>query len=260
VSARARPSAGLPGRGDETGGAVTLLVMLMVPVCVLAAVVAAAVPKRLAAQASADSAAANLASLAAGWRDAQGRDHGRIGWFPPDCGPAPARTASQIPEALGDDLQHACETLAESLLADLGARGFDESAMAGFYSSAYTTSAGSAAQGDGHLASLPCHAGGRAVIAEAAHLALAADWGAGDWATAQIWPHGIKIRSEAIGRIARAASNDTTESAGEDGVTPDGLPDCGELFDTALHQGLLRLGDEALSFAETLPTRTAYGN
>ena len=242
---RARP----PRHSDETGGAVTLLVMLMVPVCVLAAVVAAAVPRRIAAQTSADSAASNLASLAAGWRDAQGRDHGRIGWFPPDCGPAPDSAASQVPEALGADLQSACETLARSLLADLGARGFDESAIAGFYSSAYTTSTGSATQGDAHAASLPCRAGGRAVIADAAHVALAADWGARDWATAHVWPDGITIRSEAIGRITRPAGDDST-----------GPPDCGALFDATLLEGLPRLGDEALSFAETLPTRTAFGN
>lgn len=244
MRARARP----PRRGDETGGAVTLLVMLMVPVCVLAAVVAAAVPRRIAAQASADSAAASLASLAAGWRDTQGRDHGRIGWFPPDCGPASDRAASQAAEALRADLQNACETLARSLLADLGARGFDEAAIAGFYSSAYTT------QGHAHAASLPCRAGGRAVIADAAHVALAADWGAGDWATAQVWPDGITIRSEAVGRIARAPGEDMSES--EDGMAPD----CGGLFERALHEGLPRLGEEALSFAETLPTRTAFGN
>ena len=245
----ARPPAGPPRRSDETGGAVTLLVMLMVPVCVLAAVVAAAVPRRIAAQASADSAAGNLASLAAGWRDVQGRDHGSIGWFPPDCGPAPDRAASQVPEALGADLRHACKTLAGSLLADLGARGFDESALAGFYSSAYTTSTGSTTQGDAHAASLPCHAGGRTVIADAAHVALAADWGARDWATAHVWPDGITIRSEAIGRITRPVGD---ESAGP--------PDCGGLFDTALHEGLPRLGDAAQSFTETLPTRTAFGN
>lgn len=254
MRAHARPPAGSPRRSDETGGAVTLLVMLMVPVCVLAAVVAAAVPRRIAAQASADSAAGNLASLAVGWRDAQGRDHGRIGWFPPDCSPASNRAASQIPEALGADLQDACKTLARSLLADLGARGFDEAAIAGFYSSAYTT------QGHAHASSLPCRAGGRAVIADAAHVALAADWGAGDWATAQVWPGGITIRSESVGRIAQATGNDSAGSAGQEGMTPSGSPDCGELFDTALHEGLPRLGDEALSFAETLPTRTAFGN
>ncbi|WP_419853877.1 hypothetical protein [Candidatus Poriferisodalis sp.] len=248
MRARAR-QAGSPRHSDETGGAVTLLVMLMVPVCVLAAVVAAAVPRRIAAQASADSAAANLASLAAGWRDAQGRDHGRIGWFPPDCDPAPDRAASQAPEALDADLQSACETLARSLLADLGARGFDESAIAGFYSSAYTTSTGSTAHSDAHPASLLCRAGGRAVIADAAHVALAADWGTRDWATAHVWPDGITIRSEAIGRITRPTGDDSA-----------GPPDCGGLFDTALHEGLPRLSDEAQSFAETLPTRTAFGN
>ncbi|WP_419855378.1 hypothetical protein [Candidatus Poriferisodalis sp.] len=249
MRARARQSAGPPKRGDETGGAVSLLVMLMVPVCVLAAVVAAAVPRRIAAQASADSAASNLASLAAGWRDVQGRDHGRIGWFPPDCGPAPDRAGGQAAEALGADLQSACETLARSLLADLGARGFDESDITGFYSSAYTTSTGSATQGDAHPASLPCRAGGRAVIADAAHVALAADWGARDWATAHVWPDGITIRSEAIGRITQPAGDDNT-----------GPPDCGGLLDATLLEGLPRLSDEALSFAETLPTRTAFGN
>lgn len=249
MSARARPSAEPAPRSDETGGAVTLLVILMAPVFVLAAVTAAAVPQRIAAQTTADSAAGNLASLAAGWRDAQGRYHGGISWFPPDCSPAPGRAAGRAAEALDADLQRACETLARSLLAGLGARGFDESALAGFYSSSYTASTSSTALSDTHPASLPCRAGGRAVIADAAHVALAADWGARDWATARVWPDGITIRSEAIGRITLPAVGDSAEP-----------PDCGALLDTVLHEGLPRLGDEALSFAETLPTRTAFGN
>lgn len=258
VSALAPTGPGLPGRGDERGGAVTLLVMLMVPVCVLAAVTATAVPERLAAQAVADSAADSLAVLAVAWRDAQGRDHGRIGWFPPDCTPAPGRAADRSAEALGAELRDACEILTGSLLAGLGGRGFDESAVAGFYSSAYTTAALAAAPGDSHAASVPCRAASGAVTVDAAHLALAADWGAGGWATAQVWPDGITIRSEAIGRVTRPAPDAATGPA-DDGNALGRLPDCGDRLRYASDQPTRRLSDEALSLAEALPTRTAFG-
>lgn len=239
-------------RRDERGGALSLLVILMVPVCVLAAVAAAAAPKRLAARSAADAAAGDLASLTVAWRDAQERDHDAVGWFFDDCapieradkGPAPDEAvASQGP---GEDFQHVCETLTASLLAGLSVRGFDVSTVAGFYSSAYTAAAQEAEAGK-QTVSVPCHAGGDAVVGEAVYLALTAEWASGDWAAAQLWPGGIIIGADAVGRI-------THHSAATDAVA-----ECGELFDTAPLQSQTDLGDQARSAAWSLPTHTPFG-
>lgn len=267
-------------RDDQSGGAVSLLVLLMVPVCVLAAVAAAAVPKRLAARSAADTAAGSLATLAAGWRDAQGRDHDAVGWFFPDCGPPTARPQQPTqdrdepagpssrpdpddsgpdasppqaadrdgPEVASGELRNACETLTRSLLAGLSARGFDSDTLAGYYSSAYTTASPAPDSGK-HPAPLPCHAGGGTVVGDAAYLAIAAEWAATDWAAAQVWPDGITIAAEALGRIAR-----------HDPAAAGTAPACGELLSLTAPGGRPRLGSEARSLAASLPTSTPFAS
>lgn len=247
MSTRGRETAAQRQRTDETGGAVSLMVMLMVPVCVLAAITAAAVPKRLAAHSAADAAASNLATLAIAWRDAQGRDHDAVGWFFDDCAPYGGAAAEAAPGSTGDDLRHACETLTGSLLAGLSVRGFDSDTLTGFYSSAYTT-ASPAIDGDVHPASVPCHAGGGTVVADAAYLALAAEWATGDWAAAQVWPGGTTISAEAVGRITRP------------GVTATAVNECGELLDITALAARPRLAERARSAAVSLPTHTVFGN
>lgn len=253
-------------RRDERGGAVSLLVILMVPVCVFAAIAATAVPKRLAARSAADAAASDLASLAVAWRDAQGRDHDAIGWFFDDCAPIeradegfahdepsdkqadaaslPSETAAGGEQ--GRDIRHACETLTASLLAGLSVRGFDASSVAGFYSSAYTTAAQEASVHK-HTVIVPCRSGGDAVVGDAVYLALSAEWASGDWAAAQLWPDGITIGAEAVGRITHS------------GTDKDAVAECGELFDTAPLESQTRLGDQARSAAWSLPTHVAFG-
>ena len=224
----------------------TLLVMLMVPVCVLAAVVAAAVPRRLAAEAAVDSAANNLATLAVAWRDAQARDHASVGWFFPDCAPTTAHTPPEGLAALGSELAPACEALTESVLAGLSARGVDGTTVTGFYSSAYTARAIS--DGD-HGASLPCHPGGRTVVTDAVHLGLAADWATTDWAASQVWPRGLRIATETVG-TARVPAADGTIAE----------PACGNLLDLEPLDTRSPSDATARQFAESLPTRTAFGH
>ena len=77
--------AGCPRRGDEAGGAVSLWVVLMVPVSAFAAVVAMAGPQRMAAESSMDEAADDLAAMAVAWRDGQSTDEGALPAFPPEC-------------------------------------------------------------------------------------------------------------------------------------------------------------------------------
>ncbi len=280
VRARRSKAVARRRRDDHCGGAVSLLVLLMVPVCVLAAVAAAAVPKRFAARSAADTAAGNLATLAAGWRDAQGRDYDAVGWFFPDCGPPTARpqqptedrdepagpssrpepddggpdaSPSQAadrdgPEAPSGDLRRACETLTRSLLAGLSARGFDSDTLAGYYSSAYTTASPAPNSGK-HPASLPCHAGGGTVVGDATYLAITAEWATTDWAAAQVWPVGITIAAEALGRIAT-----------HDPAAAGTAPPCGELLSLTTPGGRPRLDDEARSIAASLPTNTPFAS
>lgn len=257
TQARAVPSERTtPGRGeagiaprlrttrgrDETGGAVSLLVMLMTPVLVLAAVTAAAVPKRLAAEAAADDATRSLASLAVAWRDAQMRGHEPVDWFFPGCGTAARGGPVPNPGTRADDMQDACEALADGVLAALSARGFDTANVAGFYSSAYTTGSGQ------HAASLPCHAGGRGVVADAVHLGFAADWAGADWAAAQVWPRGVRIGAEAVATVSYP-------TAGGRGA----LPACADQFKLAPPDARTASRSAARRLAESLPTRTAFG-
>ena len=79
-------------RGDERGGAISLWVVLMVPVSAFAAVVAMAGPQRLAAESSMQDAADDLADFAVAWRDGHSTPTGELRAFPPDCA---ARTEQQ---------------------------------------------------------------------------------------------------------------------------------------------------------------------
>ena len=72
-------------RRDQSGGAVSLWVVLMVPVSAFAAVVAMAGPQRMAAESSMDEAAEDFATLAVAWRDGRGKPRGSLPAFPPEC-------------------------------------------------------------------------------------------------------------------------------------------------------------------------------
>ena len=89
-------------RADEAGGAVSLWVVLMVPVSAFAAVVAMAGPQRMAAESSMDEAAEDLASMAVAWRDGQNADEGALPTFPPECSNQGQRTRFDIDIAVLD--------------------------------------------------------------------------------------------------------------------------------------------------------------
>ena len=176
------------GRLDERGGAVSLWVVLMVPVAIFAAVAAMAAPLRLRAETSVDEAAADLAKLAAAWRHGEEAPRGLLEGFPPEC-------ASGDPYVSGR-----CEALFEPLARDLGSLGVDLRSLRGYYSDALTAAPASGA--------LPCGigdpAGYRAVVLDATHVAIVADWRDAGWAAAQVWPRGLQMGGESVGRLTVA--------------------------------------------------------
>ena len=289
------------GRGDERGGAVSLWVVLMVPVSAFAAVVAMAGPQRLAAESSVQEATEDLAVFTVAWRDGQQAPEGLLPAFPPDCvartpaqeaefaallaridalariealnpndptlpglilqldmdldallgqfwlpPPGAATTIDELRDKRGDfydsldEWEQACEPLAEALLRDLGYLGMDMGSLRGFYSDSlgevcsdrqYTTEAACIGAGEtwagpgvcsdpGHATETACTGagerwlhvpcwisqipGGQAmVVRDAVHVALAARWQDAGWAAAQVWPQGLPMAAESVGRLSQ---------------------------------------------------------
>lgn len=159
-----------PRRLDETGGVVSLWVVLMVPVSAFAAVVALAGPQRLAAESSMSEAAHDMATMAVAERYVHQDGEGQLTAFPLDCdGLSPdwsvelngletaERTTLADSNADPTDQakkdahtaalnnlgafraqrsrwQEACEFLEESIVRDLGNLGVDVGSLRGFYS------------------------------------------------------------------------------------------------------------------------------
>ena len=284
-------------RRDERGGAVSLWVVLMVPVSAFAAVVAMAGPQRLAAESSVQEAAEDLAVFAVVWRDGQQTVEGVMPAFPPDCmartpaqeaeftalqaridalnptdpnlpalilqldidldalfgefwlpPPGVATTINELQDKLDDfygsldTWEQACRPLAEALLRDLGYLGMDMGSLRGFYSDSlgevcsdrqYTTEAACTGAGEtwagpgvcsdpahttpaactgatppGTWLHVPCWIsqlpGGQAmVVRDAVHVALVARWQDAGWAAAQVWPNGLPMAAESIGRLSQ---------------------------------------------------------
>lgn len=260
ASSRRAPPGERPRRRDERGGAVSLWVVLMVPVSAFAAVVAMAGPQRLAAESSVQEATDDLAVFAVAWRDGQQTQQGLLPAFPPDC---VARTPVQetefaalqgliallsptdpnlaalitqydtrldlllmqfwlplpaVPPVTIDELrdkrddfhgsldawERACESLAEAVVRDLGYLGMDVGSLRGFYSDSLETSGLAAAAGT----EVPCWtsqppAGQAMVVRDAVHVALAARWQDAGWAAAQVWPDGLPMAAESVGRLSQ---------------------------------------------------------
>ena len=167
---------------DCVGGAVSLWVVLMVPALALAGVVAIAVPQRMAAEVTVAETAEDLATLAVVWREASGDERRFLDGFPPDCD----RASDEI-------LAARCRALWQPIATDLGGVGVDTESVSGFYSDSYVASAGPAGL-------LPCRVRGTGVVLDAAHVALVADW-YGGWAGSQVWPEGVRLGAEAVGRL-----------------------------------------------------------
>ena len=241
-----RPRHGARRRADESGGAVSLWVVLMVPVSAFAAVVAMAGPQRMAAESSMDEAAVDFATMAVAWRDGHDTPAGAVPQFLPDCEASQRRQAllaqmglaradadgrandaslSQADrefaegerDALDDDIAHltglqaewlaACEAMLEWIVGDLGNLGVDVGSLRGFYSDSLTEAPGN---------EVPCRISARAEVRDAVHVAIAADWLHAGWAAAQVWPDGTRIGAESIGRMRRSvADSEEAEQCGE---------------------------------------------
>lgn len=230
---------------DHAGGAVSLVVILMVPVSAFAAVVAMAVPQRLAAESSLEETAADVAAVAAAWRDAQGRDHAPLDAFLGDCASV-AQSDSPLSTGATDGfagrLRGVCDALSGAVLRDLGAHGFDPATIRGFYSGAYATAANAPQSW-----SLPCGSGNRTAVSNAVHLGVVAHWNGPGWAAAQAFPDGVPMGAEAVGHVVRA----------DGGAT---LPPCGALL-SLVPERLSPAGHSnrgARRLAESVPARAAF--
>ena len=300
---RARARVGLH-RGDERGGAISLWVVLMVPVSAFAAVVAMAGPQRLAAESSVQDAADDLAMFAVAWREGHNAPAGQLRAFPPECAartdqekadlaaldgrifalgpPDPDDSAAvaafvmlrdqlnvqlnaqherfgmdppRMPAADKDELngqfdalesrlngwEDACRALSEALVSDLGYLGVDMGSLRGFYSDSltesamtgicsgpqYTTEAACTGAGATWTAAypgfdLPCRTSSQQtpgqdamVVQDAVHVALTARWQDAGWAAAQVWPDGMPMAAESMGRISRRDGAGTAPECGD---------------------------------------------
>lgn len=237
-------------QGDQRGGAVSLMVILMVPVSAFAAVVATAVPQRMAAESSLEEATADIAALAVAWRDAQGRDDAPLDAFFGDCAasvePDPDDNADKNAGPDGGfaaRLSGFCDAVSAAVLRDLGGHGFDPATIRGFYSGAYAT-ADDLPEGWG----LPCSTGNRTSVADAVHAGMVARWDGPGWAAAQAFPRGVPMGAEAVGVLVLARSGNET------------WPRCGALL-SLVPDRLAPHGHnnrDARRLAESVPTRVPF--
>lgn len=248
-----RPSSHLPGsvrRAEEAGGAVSLMVVLMVPVSVFAAVTAMALPQRLAAESSLEEATADIAELAAAWRDVQGCDDEPLEAFFGNCDNTDAQADCGRPRETADDdaasalsedlaaekLRPLCDALSNAVLRDLYGHGFDPGTLHGFYSGSYKTATGTpyGTANDFCLSqsscikrpwALPCNTGNLTKVTEAVHVGVAAHWNGPGWAAAQALPSGVSMGAESVGRVRRIVPDGEGSTELEDA-----LPQCGTLL------------------------------
>ena len=287
---RARARA-LPRLGDERGGAISLWVVLMVPVSAFAAVVAMAGPQRLAAESTMQDATDDLADFAVAWREGHNTPTGQLRAFPPECAARTDQENTDLTALVGDiatldgldpddpddaaafamligplndrlneqrelfgmqlpllpaadavelrtqfdalvmqlaDWERACEMLSDALVRDLGYLGVDVGSLRGFYSDSLTESAMTGSCSDSlHTTrdacvgasgtwtpadpgfALPCQMSeastGRdvVVVQDAVHVALTGRWQDAGWAAAQVWPDGMPMAAESMGRMSR---------------------------------------------------------
>ena len=208
-------------RRDQRGGAISLWVVLMVPVAAFAAVVAMAGPQRMAAESSMEEAAGDLATLAVVLRDGRtDPDHlddldqqeGQIEGFLPDCPqigiPSPLPSGWDLVKLQDQqaDLEKVCNLLLGDgsgtgeayLRRDLGYLGINTNSWEGFYSDSVLNSVGGA-----------CKISDTRQTKDAVYVALAGDWEDGGWAAAQAWPDGVRLGDEMVARL-NLANKDTT--------------------------------------------------
>lgn len=205
-------SAGTPAsrRLDQSGGAISLWVVLMVPVAAFAAVAAMAGPQRMAAESSLEETTYDLATMAVTLRDGTDNPKGEIKGFLPDC--------SEDPENPG--LQEVCQLLLGNdahggyLHRDLGYLGIDTAFWEGFYSDSVKEDACLISED-------PEEENLKLETTSAVYVAVAADWESAGWAAAQVWPDGVRLGAEQVARLNRETGySDTTTSCDRDDFLP----------------------------------------
>ncbi len=228
------------GRG-ESGGAVSLWVVLMVPISAFAAVVAMAGPQRLAAESSMREAADDMATMAVAWRYTHQQPTGPIPAFPPECDyreskqqetldgyeserdrfqtdrDAVDRNVDPAEWSRLDDLRKAEQDRIDAYRSKL--KNWRKACDALFES--VVRDLGNLGVDVGSLrgfysdsleeqsSNVPCQISPKIDVKDAVHVALVADWDAAGWAAAQVWPDGRRLGAESIGRRSRAVDSST---------------------------------------------------
>ena len=246
LTGRGTAPIGAAPRADESGGALSLWVVLMVPVSAFAAVVAMAGPQRLAAESSVDDAADDLAALAVVWRDGHSDPSGAVPAFPPECSIDHPQWIEELrsleeeqkstqeshaeiaqDDAQSEDNKRAAEEAKKDAEAALVAEkawqeGWKETCERvfewiardlGYLGVDVNSLSGfysdSYAAGDG----VPCKISKRVEVLDSVHVGIVADWVYAGWAAAQVWPDGTRMGAESIGRLRRNVSDsDQTET------------------------------------------------
>ena len=138
-----------------------------------------------------------------------------------------------------EDWEKACEMLSDALVRDLGYLGVDVGSLRGFYSDSLTESAMTGSCSDSRLTTqaactgaggdwtladtgfeLPCQTSeastGRdvVVVQDAVHVALTGRWQDAGWAAAQVWPDGMPMAAESMGRMSRRDGAGTAPECG----------------------------------------------
>ena len=225
-------------RLDQSGGAISLWVVLMVPVAAFAAVVAMAGPQRMAAESSMEEAAGDLAALTVALRDGRGEGTGEIVGFLPEC----PRVDPSLPPGdllneqksllsvcgllLGND---ATDGVAEGYLhRDLGYLGINTNSWQGFYSdSIIPDQEPPAGSPDAPPPPKPCWVSAEQVTRDAVYVALAGDWEDAGWAAAQAWPDGVRMGNDLVARLNQRGSVPADDPATLD-VDESKVPDCND--------------------------------
>lgn len=123
--------------------------------------------------------------------------------------------------------RQACDLMFEALVRDLGHLGVDMGSVRGFYSDSLVVSVlwpGPATcsipsysteddckHNGGSWGRTPCRTAQGRVVRDAAHVALAGDWQDAGWAASQVWPDGLPMAAESVGRLSR--QDDWSKSA-----------------------------------------------
>ena len=192
-------------RQGDAGGAITLFVVLMVPVLLLAAVAASAVPRRLAAESSTREAAQDIADLA--YIQGASRDPVAGLTFDGTCDASEPGASPREVEARSA----MCATMR-----GLGAVGVNVESVRGYYTNVLHSGVAGRPGGEAstqQAVAYLCQFDSGSVNAEAVYVSVVADWSEAGWAASQIWPQGQRIGAEALA-IHNPTASELSSGAG----------------------------------------------